>query len=96
MIRFADISSAVSHALPHYYVHEAYLFGSFAYGEQTPESEAVVSKVPDGRLVLHLLSFVRILDIRYWSQGATNGIKRKPTEKILVAEHDQRNQNNAR
>ena len=39
MIRFADISSAVSHVLPHYDVHEAYLFGSFARGEHTPESD---------------------------------------------------------
>lgn len=71
MIRFADTSSAVSHVLPHYDVHEAYLFGSFARDEQTPENEAVVSavvsKVPDGRLALHFLSFVLILEIRFWS-----------------------------
>lgn len=34
-----DISSAVSRVLSHYDVREAYLFGSFARGEQTPESD---------------------------------------------------------
>lgn len=39
MITLADISSAVSHVLPRYDVREAYLFGSFARGEQTSESD---------------------------------------------------------
>lgn len=39
MITFADISSAVSRVLPRYDVREAYLFGSFARGEQTPDSD---------------------------------------------------------
>lgn len=39
MITLADISSAVSRVMPHYDVREAYLFGSFARGEQTPESD---------------------------------------------------------
>ena len=39
MITFADISSAASRVMPHYDVREAYLFGSFARGEQTPDSD---------------------------------------------------------
>ena len=39
MITLADISSAVSRVLPGYDVREAYLFGSFALGEQAPESD---------------------------------------------------------
>ena len=39
MITLADISSAVSRVLPRYDVREAYLFGSFARGEQTPHSD---------------------------------------------------------
>lgn len=39
MITLADISSAVSRVLPRYDVREAYLFGSFARGEQTPASD---------------------------------------------------------
>lgn len=39
MTSLADISSAVSRVLPCYDVREAYLFGSFARGEQTPESD---------------------------------------------------------
>lgn len=39
MISLADISSTVSRVLPCYDVREAYLFGSFARGEQTPESD---------------------------------------------------------
>ena len=38
MISLADISSAVSRVLPCYDVREAYLFGSFARGEQAPDS----------------------------------------------------------
>ena len=39
MISPFDISSAVSRALPRYDVREAYLFGSFARGEQAPDSD---------------------------------------------------------
>lgn len=39
MISTTDISTAVSRALAQYDVSEAYLFGSFARGEQTPDSD---------------------------------------------------------
>lgn len=39
MITLADISVAVSRVLSRYDVREAYLFGSFARGEQTPDSD---------------------------------------------------------
>lgn len=39
MISFDYISSAVSRVLAQYDVREAYLFGSFARGEQTPNSD---------------------------------------------------------
>lgn len=39
MISLDDISSAVSRVLPCYDVREAYLFGSFAQGEQAPDSD---------------------------------------------------------
>lgn len=39
MITLDDITSAVSRVLSHYDVREAYLFGSFARGEQTPDSD---------------------------------------------------------
>ena len=39
MVSLADISSAASRLLVQYYVSEAYLFGSFARGEQTPDSD---------------------------------------------------------
>lgn len=39
MISLAEISSAVSRVLPRYDVREAYLFGSFARSEQTPDSD---------------------------------------------------------
>lgn len=39
MITLVDISAAVSRVLSRYDVHEAYLFGSFARGEQTPDSD---------------------------------------------------------
>lgn len=38
MISPTDISTAVSRVLPCYDVREAYLFGSFARGEQAPDS----------------------------------------------------------
>lgn len=39
MISTTDISTAVSCVLTQYDVSEAYLFGSFARGEQTPDSD---------------------------------------------------------
>ena len=39
MISLADITSVVSRVLPHYDVRQAYLFGSFARGNQTPDSD---------------------------------------------------------
>lgn len=39
MITLVDISAAVSLVLSRYDVREAYLFGSFARGEQTPDSD---------------------------------------------------------
>lgn len=39
MISLVDISAAVSRVLSRYDVREAYLFGSFARGEQTPDSD---------------------------------------------------------
>lgn len=39
MISPIDIPTAVSRVLPCYDVREAYLFGSFARGEQTPDSD---------------------------------------------------------
>ncbi len=39
MISPSDISIAASRVLVQYYVSEAYLFGSFARGEQTPDSD---------------------------------------------------------
>lgn len=39
MISPTDISTAVSRVLAPYDVREAYLFGSFARGEQTPNSD---------------------------------------------------------
>ena len=39
MISPSDISTAVSRVLACYDVREAYLFGSFARGEQTPDSD---------------------------------------------------------
>lgn len=39
MITFVDISAAVSRVPSRYDVREAYLFGSFARGDQTPDSD---------------------------------------------------------
>lgn len=39
MISPSDISTAVSRVLARFDVREAYLFGSFARGEQTPDSD---------------------------------------------------------
>lgn len=47
MISLADISSAVSRVLPCYDVREAYLFGSFARGQQTSDSDIDLRLVCD-------------------------------------------------
>ena len=39
MITFVDISAAVTPVLSSYDLREAYLFGSFARGDQTPDSD---------------------------------------------------------
>ena len=39
MISTTDISTAATRVLAQYDVSEAYLFGSFARGEQTPDSD---------------------------------------------------------
>lgn len=39
MFSLTDISTAVSRVLARYDVREAFLFGSFARGEQTPDSD---------------------------------------------------------
>ena len=39
MISLADITSVISRVMPHYDVRQAYLFGSFARGDQTPDSD---------------------------------------------------------
>lgn len=39
MITLVDISAVVSRVLARYDVREAYLFGSFARGDQTPDSD---------------------------------------------------------
>lgn len=39
MISSTDISTSASRVLAQYDVSEAYLFGSFARGEQTPDSD---------------------------------------------------------
>lgn len=39
MITLADISSTISRVLARYDVREAYLFGSFARGEQAPDRD---------------------------------------------------------
>lgn len=55
MISCADISSAVSRVLPRYDVREAYLFGSFARGEQTPDSDIDLRLVCDGTMTFGTL-----------------------------------------
>lgn len=55
MIRFADISAAVSHVLPRYDVREAYLFGSFVRGEQTPDSDIDLRLVCDDKMTFGTL-----------------------------------------
>ena len=55
MISLADISSAVSRVLPRYDVREAYLFGSFARGEQKPESDIDLRLVCGGSMTFGML-----------------------------------------
>lgn len=55
MISLADISSAVSRVLPHYDVSEAYLFGSFARGEQKPEIDIDLRLVCGGSMTFGML-----------------------------------------
>lgn len=55
MISLADISSAVSRVLPRYDVREAYLFGSFARGEQTPESDIDLRLACGGSMTFGML-----------------------------------------
>ena len=58
MITLTDISSAVCHVLPRYDVREAYLFGSFARGEQTSDSDI------DLRLVCgHTMTFGALYEL---------------------------------
>ena len=55
MLSLADISSAVSRVLPCYDVRGAYLFGSFARGEQTPESDIDLRLVCGGTMTFGTL-----------------------------------------
>lgn len=55
MISLADISSTVSCVLPRYDVREAYLFGSFARGEQTPDSDIDLRLVCDDTMTFATL-----------------------------------------
>lgn len=55
MISLADISIAVSRVLAQYDVSEAYLFGSFARGEQTPESDIDLRLVCDNTMTFGTL-----------------------------------------
>ena len=60
MILTTDISTAVSRVLAQYDVSEAYLFGSFARGEQTPDSDI------DLRLVCgNTMTFGRLYELSY-------------------------------
>lgn len=60
MISSSDISAVVSHVLTQYDVSEAYLFGSFARGEQTPDSDI------DMRLVCgNTMTFGTLYELSY-------------------------------
>lgn len=60
MVSLADISSAASRVLVQYDVSEAYLFGSFARGEQAPDSDI------DLRLVCgNTMTFGALLELSY-------------------------------
>lgn len=55
MITLTDISSAAYRVLPRYDVREAYLFGSFARGEQTPDSDIDLRLVCGGTMTFGTL-----------------------------------------
>lgn len=55
MITLSDISAAVSRALSRYDVREAYLFGSFARGEQKPDSDIDLRLVCDDTMTFGTL-----------------------------------------
>lgn len=55
MITLVDISTAVSRVLPRYDVREAYLFGSFARGEQKPKSDIDLRIVGGGSMTFGML-----------------------------------------
>ena len=55
MVSLADISSAASRMLVQYDVSEAYLFGSFARGEQTPDSDIDLRLVCDNTMTFGAL-----------------------------------------
>lgn len=55
MITLVDISTAVSRVLPRYDVREAYLFGSFARGEQKPKSDIDLRIVCGGSMTFGML-----------------------------------------
>ena len=60
MITPTDISTAASRVLAQYDVSEAYLFGSFARGEQTPDSDI------DMRLVCgNTMTFGTLYELSY-------------------------------
>lgn len=55
MITLVDISTAVSRVLPRYDIREAYLFGSFARGEQKPKSDIDLRIVCGGSMTFGML-----------------------------------------
>ena len=55
MISPTDISTAVSRVLARYDVCEAYLFGSFARGEQTPDSDIDLRLICGGTMTFGAL-----------------------------------------
>lgn len=55
MITLVDISTAVSRVLPRYDVREAYLFGSFARGEQKPKNDIDLRIVCGGSMTFGML-----------------------------------------
>ena len=55
MITLVDISSTVSRVLPRYDVREAYLFGSFARGEQTTDSDIDLRLICGGTMTFGML-----------------------------------------
>lgn len=55
MITLVDISAAVSRVLRRYDVREAYLFGSFARGEQKPKSDIDLRIVCGGSITFGTL-----------------------------------------